>query len=386
MDPSRESGPSIRLIELVVVIAVAVVVGGLIVSAIRKSNQASDQVQCLNNSKQMGLSIHNYATSYDDSLPALTADQSHLPSDWPYNGNIFFTLVPYMESNSFRQYAMASLPNCTWYAARGKDMPPPFSTVANMGSTNVPLCSQPIVSYQCSADGTIVNRLCANQARSRTDSEPYFFAWAAGSYAANYQVFGTENNLGSFPWGNYCGPKYRFKEIPDGNSNTVFFGEQFATCGKAAGNLWVYPGIGNYSGVQYTSPANNTPAPRGVDDSIVNTPDETNSKLWAPVFANSNATHGFTTGGHNGSIFEYNQGARTPLKEPYDAGAYWDAPPQATIDEFECDKSRLQSFHPGGIVVGMGDGSSRIVARGVSQATWHAAILPDDGQPLGTEW
>jgi hypothetical protein len=65
---------------------------------------------------------------------------------------------------------------------------------------------------------------------------------------------------------------------------------------------------------------------------------------------------------------------------------YWDLPPQTDIARGQCDKSRLQSFHTNAVVVGMGDGSARVVNGNVSLATWHAAILPDDGRALGSDW
>ena len=46
----------------------------------------------------------------------------------------------------------------------------------------------------------------------------------------------------------------------------------------------------------------------------------------------------------------------------------------------------LQSFYSGGILVGLGDGSVRLVNPGISQATWQSAVLPADGIPLGSDW
>ena len=37
-------------------------------------------------------------------------------------------------------------------------------------------------------------------------------------------------------------------------------------------------------------------------------------------------------------------------------------------------------------MVGLGDGSVRLVNSGVSQQTWSYAVYPDDGQPLGSDW
>jgi hypothetical protein len=229
--------------------------------------------------------------------------------------------------------------------------------------------------------------LSLNQSKPNSGSALSPSDWAASSYSANYQVFGSQNDLGSKESGNACWPKYKIGNVPDGISNTVFVGEQFGACGNTAGSLRAYPGIGNYCGAQYTS-VPGARAPFGVGNSIVNAPNSTNSNLWAPVFANSHATRGFSAGGLKGSIFEFNnkKSFPTPLRPPYAPGLYWDAPPQTGITQDQCDKSRLQSFHTGAVVVCMGDGSVRVVSGQVSQETWHAAIVPDDGIAFGTDW
>jgi prepilin-type N-terminal cleavage/methylation domain-containing protein len=51
-----------------------------------------------------------------------------------------------------------------------------------------------------------------------------------------------------------------------------------------------------------------------------------------------------------------------------------------------CNSAQLQAPYAGGIMVGLGDGSVRLVNSGISQATWTSAILPDDGIPLGLDW
>jgi hypothetical protein len=56
----------------------------------------------------------------------------------------------------------------------------------------------------------------------------------------------------------------------------------------------------------------------------------------------------------------------------------------------ECDPALPQTPHAEGIQVGMGDGSVRLVGRGVSPGTWFAAHTPAGGETLGrgehTDW
>jgi hypothetical protein len=46
----------------------------------------------------------------------------------------------------------------------------------------------------------------------------------------------------------------------------------------------------------------------------------------------------------------------------------------------------LSTPHPGGMVVGLGDASVRVVSSGISVTTWRNACFPDDGNVLGSDW
>jgi type II secretory pathway pseudopilin PulG len=322
MQLPRQVRPAFRLVELILVIVCVVILFGLFWPATRRIRGEDAASQCINNLKQVSLAVHNYASAYNNALPALTSDCAR-PKYGFYNGGLFVTLLPFLEQQVLYQNAIAYSPNSTW----ASPIPPAVTGTPH-------LQSQPLKHYQCPADATIVNGLSANQTNSPN-------SWAACSYVANYQFFGTENNLSATGtptpgFGNSCGPKYSIGNVPDGLSNTIMFGEQFAACGNVAGNLWAYPGIGNYSD---TTAYPVTPAGAG----IVNTNAATNSALWAPVFANSHAGYGFTFGGLKGSIYQNNtqDPAPDPINPPYAAGLYWDAPPQVEIDQTRCDKSRL---------------------------------------------
>jgi prepilin-type N-terminal cleavage/methylation domain-containing protein len=60
--------------------------------------------------------------------------------------------------------------------------------------------------------------------------------------------------------------------------------------------------------------------------------------------------------------------------------------PQFQPSTSVCDPARTQGPYAGGVMVGLGDGSVRLVNSGVSQLTWSHAIFPNDGQPLGSDW
>ena len=51
-----------------------------------------------------------------------------------------------------------------------------------------------------------------------------------------------------------------------------------------------------------------------------------------------------------------------------------------------CDATVPQSFHSGGIMVGLGDGSVRFLRGSISPATWAAVADPRDGAVVGNDW
>jgi prepilin-type N-terminal cleavage/methylation domain-containing protein len=61
-------------------------------------------------------------------------------------------------------------------------------------------------------------------------------------------------------------------------------------------------------------------------------------------------------------------------------------PPQNKPSPYSCNPCMLQGQHSGGILVGLGDGSVRLVSPGISQQTWANAVNPADGNVLGPDW
>jgi hypothetical protein len=51
-----------------------------------------------------------------------------------------------------------------------------------------------------------------------------------------------------------------------------------------------------------------------------------------------------------------------------------------------CDPMLLQSPYSAGLMVGMGDGSVRLVSSGISPYSWNLALNPNDGMTFDSSW
>jgi prepilin-type N-terminal cleavage/methylation domain-containing protein len=200
------------LIELLVVIAIIAILIGLLLPAVQKVREAAARTQCTNNLKQLGVAVHDYASTYNSQLPALTSSTG-APRYGNYQGGILVTLLPFLEQQNLYNDAAAS-PGDTWDAGNG------------LGGT---VRQTPVKTYVCPSDFTVSSGWAQNQVGS----------WMASSYGANYMVFG-QMRAG----GNADAPRFNVGNIPDGTSNTVAFAEEYATTNDGSyGTLWAYPGI-----------------------------------------------------------------------------------------------------------------------------------------------
>jgi prepilin-type N-terminal cleavage/methylation domain-containing protein len=165
-------------------------------------------------------------------------------------------------------------------------------------------------------------------------------SWPTGPYL-NGHGYGACSYSGNVKVFNPLDPSALPKAMPDGLSNTVIFAERYINCN----------GETDYEGTGY-GPA------------------------WGYVTATTN-------GG-----YDENPMFGCPTVEDTNCVDYtWqNIAFQVAPVPSQCVDRALQTAHIGGMVVGLGDGSVRVVTRGVSLTTWIWACTPNDGNPLPSDW
>jgi prepilin-type N-terminal cleavage/methylation domain-containing protein/prepilin-type processing-associated H-X9-DG protein len=182
--------------------------------------------------------------------------------------------------------------------------------------------SMPVPTFICPSDST-------NEGGLSLTTNGGADRWAVGNYAANYNVFG--NPTASTAAARSEGRARIPATFADGTSQVVMLAERYGTCGKGgslvaadtSGSLW----------------------------------SDSNSR-WRPVFC----------------VNEFDQ---TPSVAGYTVCAMFQVAPDWLS---QCDTSRAQTPHAGGMNVTMGDGAVRSVVDTMAAETWAGVCDPRDGR------
>jgi prepilin-type N-terminal cleavage/methylation domain-containing protein len=314
------------LIELLVVIAVIAILIGLLLPAVQKVREAANRIKCANNLKQLGLAAHHYHDAHEHLPPAIGYDP---PATGAF-GTYFFHLLPYVEQGDLYRDALGSVLF---------PLPTGLTTVYYPGNNKV--YSRSVKNFLCPSDPSVGPGGVVSVAGE---------SFGASCYAFNALVV-AQNDITTIPFQTNPQGKTRFADIPDGMSNTILQAEKYARCTNTTsppqfrdgGSAWAYGGAGPFP---WLPPPMAPPV-----------------KMFGPGFCIPGLA---------------NQGAPNAIGPTSKF--------QVQPSQGNCDPTRAATAHPGGIQVGLVDGSVRTLAPSLSGATWAAAVTRAGGEVLGSDW
>jgi prepilin-type N-terminal cleavage/methylation domain-containing protein/prepilin-type processing-associated H-X9-DG protein len=105
--PSRRQRFGFTLIELLVVIAIIGILIGLLLPAVQKVRESANRAKCSNNLKQIGLGLHNYHSAYELFPPGQSTgnEDSVPPPNYRFHRGCWFQpILPFVEQDAlYRQ-------------------------------------------------------------------------------------------------------------------------------------------------------------------------------------------------------------------------------------------------------------------------------------------
>lgn len=352
--PHRTTKRGFTLIELLVVIAIIAILVSLLLPAVQQAREAARKTSCLNNLRQIALSMMNFEDTY---------------GHFPYSRTGFlWRLLPFMEQSAlYNQLDSARIPgtdanpngryNGGWSTA---GFHPAITTAIN----------SPIASFVCPStpgDRTAVHSDTGTIAKATDYSTPRIPSLRPQGHALWYQTGTPQMNFNtatSPPSTRNTNPDIkgpRLAEITDGTSNTMMFYER-------AGSPLIYV--------------------KGVVKGPMSIPlvwaGDQGDKMRAYHPSDTEALSSPSASGRSA-----NGDPNTPATGSMTAECSHMSANEAAIDNCgfrfigHTNSGQPYSFHHGVVGISLCDGSSRFISNNIALSIFTNLMLRDDGQVLG---
>jgi prepilin-type N-terminal cleavage/methylation domain-containing protein/prepilin-type processing-associated H-X9-DG protein len=352
--PPRLGGPTVHgftLVELLVVIAIIGVLVALLLPAIQSSREAARRTQCLNNLKQLGVALQNFASAENHFPPGSVAktyaDQANHPQTF-YRWSSLAHLLPYMENQSVRDLLDLSLPLY---------MPGAGYPISDRNKSGV---AQVLPEFLCASDlGQPV----------KTQWGPTNYVACAGSGAGGGTPFETD---GIF----YVNSETTFANLSDGSSHTVAISESLlgedTQLDAASGFVRVTPERNYKFTLGFTAVSDLTEARCNATQSYNST------------MGNGNDPRGFAWCSGEYRCASYNH-YYSPNAANFDCITSVTVdptlPPQKLYSAYGWRTAR--SAHPGGVNAVFADGSTHFIRDDIELAIWRGLSTRDEADSIG---
>ena len=301
------------LVELLVVIAIIGILIALLLPAVQAAREAARRMQCANNMKQIALASHTYASASGDAFPIGCINRTR-SSDGSSTGypmhSLFVTLLPYMEMQSV-------------YERTSVGKPVMWDTYKDCEE----LCNDLVVTAYVCPSYAGPSYVPANSTKNSLQWGPITTYQGVAGHDYDAQNL-SSSNCGPLP-DNGCfkfDEPVKVRDVTDGTSNTLFFGEF----------------------VQ-----------RDVDENAEFGPYPGNVRSWIRAFQrSSNCSYNF-------KVVHY------PINLMCNR----------MTDGIPFNYLPFGSEHPGGATFAMADGSTQFIVETLDLDTYYALATANEGEP-----
>jgi len=351
------------LVELLVVIAIIGILVALLLPAVQAARAAARRLQCTNNLKQWGLALHNYHDVFQ-SFP-MTNAQNYLPNVQGFSPQA--RLLPFVEQVNLQSQLDFAQPAFT--GPFNALVPNPLFAATFAMPLPVAICpSDPAPILNPSAGGSMYSGINYMVSFGSGTGANYDLRWRTDGVV--YENFGA-----------------KFADILDGTSNTVFMSETVRSVGPdfnlPAGVLPKFPYQATLNGSAGVNSARQavqglassggggwTNGPSGVIENPNLATIWPLKTTWRGAASAALRGRG-TSWAHSGAVSTLTNGYLTPNSRIPDVVIHFTgffAP---------------RSYHPGGAIVTMGDGSVRFLPNTIDAQVHRSLHSSNGGEPLG---